>query len=96
MITSLTEIIELPNFGHMTKSTLQFESQDKILLVTPWIEIMTSKPFFKNLFKDGLGSPFLLKSSKLLPCLSKRSLKTQENLEELEIMYLNGIYIFIS
>ena len=34
MITSLIEILELPNFGHMTASTIKFESRDNILLVT--------------------------------------------------------------
>ena len=42
MITSLTEMLELPSFGHMTTFTLQFESRDKILLVTSWTEIITS------------------------------------------------------
>ena len=31
MITSLKEMLELPNFGHMTGSTIQFdESRDKL------------------------------------------------------------------
>ena len=42
MITSLIEMQELLNFGHMTTSTKQFESRDKILLVTSWIKIITS------------------------------------------------------
>ena len=29
MITSLIEMLELPNFGHMTTSTIQFESRNK-------------------------------------------------------------------
>ena len=29
-------MLELPNLGHMTTSTIQFESRDKILLVTSW------------------------------------------------------------
>ena len=37
MITSLTEVLELSNFGHMTKFT-----RDEILCVTSWTEIMTS------------------------------------------------------
>ena len=32
MITSLIEILELPNFGHMTTSTIWFESRDNILM----------------------------------------------------------------
>ena len=50
MITSLKEMLELPNFGRITTSTIQFESRDKKLLVTSWIEIMTPKPFFQNSF----------------------------------------------
>ena len=42
MITSLIEMQELPNFGHMTKFTISFDSRDKMLLVTSWAEIMTS------------------------------------------------------
>ena len=42
MITSLIGMLELPNFGHMTISTIYFESRDKIMFVTSWIEIMTS------------------------------------------------------
>ena len=42
MITSLMEMLELPNFGHMTTSTMQFESREKILLQTSLTEIMTS------------------------------------------------------
>ena len=34
MTTSFIEILELPNFGHMTTSTIEFDSYDKILLVT--------------------------------------------------------------
>ena len=32
--TSLIEMLEVPNFGHMTTSTISLESHDKILLVT--------------------------------------------------------------
>ena len=42
MITSLTEMLELPNFGHMTAFTFQCESRDKILSVTPRTGTMTS------------------------------------------------------
>ena len=39
MLTSLIEMFELPNFGHMTISTIKFESPDNILLATSWREI---------------------------------------------------------
>ena len=42
MITSLVEMLELPNFGHMIMSTIQFESREKTFLVTSWTETMTS------------------------------------------------------
>ena len=42
MITSLIDMLELSNFGHMTASTTQLESRDKILLMKPWTKIMTS------------------------------------------------------
>ena len=35
-------MLELPSFGHVTTSTIQFESRDKIWLVTPWTDIMMS------------------------------------------------------
>ena len=66
MISSLTEMLELPNFDHMTTFKLKTESRDKTLLATSWTEIMTSLPFFKkSLFLEDLGEPFLQTSSKL-------------------------------
>ena len=41
-MTSLIEMLELPNFDHMITFTIQFESRDKILLLTSWTEVMTS------------------------------------------------------
>ena len=34
MKTSLIEMLEIPNFGHMTTYTITFKLRDKILLVT--------------------------------------------------------------
>ena len=42
MITSFTEILERPNFGHITTFTLQFQSSDKIGLVMSRVKIMTA------------------------------------------------------
>ena len=50
MIISFVEMLELPNYGHMTTSTIQFELCDKFLLVTSWTETMISKPLFQNTF----------------------------------------------
>ena len=50
MITSFIEMPELPNLGHMTKSTTQSESSDKTLLVTSWTKTMTSQRLFENTF----------------------------------------------
>ena len=40
-MTSLIDVLELPNFGYMTTFAMLFESHDTILLVTPWVQIMT-------------------------------------------------------
>ena len=42
MITSLIEVLELPNFGHMITSTIKFEPHDKFLLMKSQTGIMTS------------------------------------------------------
>ena len=49
MITSLIEVLDLPNFGHMTTSKIQFEARDKTLLVIPWAEIISHNSYFKIL-----------------------------------------------
>ena len=41
MITSLIEMLVLPNFGRMTKSVIHFDGRHKIFLVTSWTEVMT-------------------------------------------------------
>ena len=43
-------MLELLNFGDMTKSTIQFESYDKNSLVTSLAEFMTSYRFFQYVF----------------------------------------------
>ena len=89
-------MLELPNFDHMTTSTISFESRHKILLVTLLSRIMMSQPLFQNIF--------ILRSSwvanfadiiKIVTMFIKKSLKTQKNLKELEIMYQNAIFICI-
>ena len=72
-------MLELPNFGHLATSTIQFESRDKIWMVMPLTEIMTLYFFISKYFylKKTYSSNFLLKQSKLLSYLLKKSLKTQ-------------------
>ena len=41
MITYLIEMLDLPDFGHITTSAIQFESRDTMLLMASKIEIMT-------------------------------------------------------
>ena len=50
MITSLIEILELPNFGHMTISAIWLDSSEKGFLVEPCVEIMASWPLVQNTF----------------------------------------------
>ena len=35
MVTSVIKMLELPNFGHMTTSIIQFESRDWTKVMTP-------------------------------------------------------------
>ena len=52
IITSLTEMLELPNFGYKTRSTVSFESLDKTLLMTSWTEIITESIEMSIFSKD--------------------------------------------
>ena len=42
MVTSLIAMLELQNFSQMATSTIKLKSRDKNLLMTSWVEIMTS------------------------------------------------------
>ena len=42
MKNSLIEMLEVPNFDQMATSTIWFESDNKISLVTSWTKIITS------------------------------------------------------
>ena len=51
-------MLQLPNFGHMTTCTKQFESYDKKFLVTSWKEILAPYFSFQNIFiLRWLGAP---------------------------------------
>ena len=52
-MTSLIELLELSNFGHLTTSTIEFESSDKIFLVALWSTILTSLHLFLSIFISG-------------------------------------------
>ena len=54
-------MLQLPNFFHMTTFTIEYESRDKIILLTSWTETVTSEPLFQNnylYFKKAWGSHF--------------------------------------
>ena len=48
MITSLIKLLELPKFGHITISTIYFESRDKNFVGDAMDLIVTSQPLFQN------------------------------------------------
>ena len=51
MITSLIEMLNLPNLGHMTTFAIQFKLHDKILLkLWRYDKVMKSLPWFQNDF----------------------------------------------
>ena len=47
-------MLELPNFGYKTRSTISFESLDKTLLMTSWTEIITES-IEKSIFSKDTG-----------------------------------------
>ena len=47
MTTILTEMLGLPNFGIMTRSTILFLPNDEIFFLTSQTEIKTSFPLFQ-------------------------------------------------
>ena len=96
VITSRIKALELLNFGHMNASTIQIESRDKILLVRSLTEIITSWSLFQNNILRRPGVAVFADIIKVITMFIKKSLKTQEKLKELEIMYRNAIYICIS
>ena len=88
MIISLTEMLELTNFGCRTTSTIWFESLDEIFLATSWTGIMTSKPLFENAVVLGRpGEAIFADIIKIITMSIKKSLKIQEKLKGLEIVH---------
>ena len=83
MITSFIKILELPNFGHMTTSTIKFDSCDKMLLVTSCTEIKRHNPFFKNTFI--LRTPRVANFAGNLKIATMFIKKIFETIEKLEI-----------
>ena len=94
VITSLIEMLELPNFGHMITTAIKLDSPDKILLVTSSTEVMTSQISFKN--------TFILRKSRVANFADTIKIETifiknnQKKFKKLEIMYKNAISIRIS
>ena len=43
-------MLEVPNLGHMTTSTVEFNSNHKMLWMTPETQIMTLQPLLRNTF----------------------------------------------
>ena len=87
VITSLIETPELPNFGHITTSTIKFDSCDKILLMTSWIEIMTSRRPSVTIFADII---------KIVTMVFIIIFEDSKKLKELEIMNQNAICVCTS
>ena len=95
MITSLKKCYSYQTL--VTWSNLQFESRDKILLVTSSTVIMTSHPLFQNtVILRRPGVAMFADIIKIISRFIKKILTTQEKLKELKVRYQNGIYICIS
>ena len=81
MITSLIEILQLPNLGHMLTSTIWFESRDKTLLVTSQSTIKTSWPLYWNIILRSPGAANFADIIKLLTMLTKKIFKNSKKVK---------------
>ena len=76
MITSLVQMLELPNFIHMTICTIQIESRDLT-------EYMMSQPLFENIFilrKTGVANfAVIIKFALMLIKTTSKNNKTQKD-----------------
>ena len=81
MITSLIERLELPNIDHITTSTTQFQSREKILLVTSLAEIVTSSLLFQKNFNLRPTVAIFADIIKILTIFTKTIFKDSRNTE---------------
>ena len=81
MITSLIQMLQLPNFGHMTTSTIQFESREKILLATSLTEIETSSLLFQKNFNLRPTVAIFADIIKIVTIFTKTIFKDSKNIE---------------
>ena len=90
-MTSVIEMLELPNFGHM--NTIQFESHDKIFqnAVDTNYDVVTfiSKYIY---FKKAQSFVEIIKTIITVKAVFKDSKKVKK----LEVMHQSAIYIYIS
>ena len=86
-------MLELPNFGHMNTSTIQFESHDKIFqnAVDTNYDVVTfiSKYIY---FKKAQSFVEIIKTIITVKAVFKDSKKVKK----LEVMHQSAIYIYIS
>ena len=96
MITFLIEMLESPNFGHMTKSTMLFEWRNKNLLVTTSTKIVTSKPLFQNTFiLRRPGGDIFANIIKIITRFIKKIFKDSRRVKRVRNYSQNGIYTCI-
>ena len=92
-MTSVIEMLELPNFGHMNTSTIQFESHDKIFqnAVDTNYDVVTfiSKYIY---FKKAQSFVEIIK----IIITVKAVFKDSKKVKKLEVMHQSAIYIYIS
>ena len=90
-------MLQLPNFGHMITSPIQFESRDKRFLMRSLTEIMTSSPLFQNIFilrrpRVAIFDDII----KIVTCLLKKYLKTPKKIKRFRNYVQKCNYICIS
>ena len=88
MITSLIEMLELPNFCHMTTSIMLFNSRDKILLVTSGAKLMTLQPLSQNIFiLKRLRAASFADIIKIATIFIKSTFKDSRKIKRIKVMH---------
>ena len=87
--------LRLPNFAHLTTSIIEFDSSDKILLMTSWAE---EDLYFKEASSSYIFSDIIKIVTKFIQKIFNKhgyKFKDSKKLKDVEILYQNAVYICI-
>ena len=97
MIAFLIEMLQLPNFGHMTTSIIYFESCDKNFLMTSWTEIVTPETLFQNnLILRRAGVAIFADIIKIATMFIKRIIKDSRKVKRIRnYVSKSNLYLYL-